>query len=42
MTLHVGHKAPDVVFGLREDEHVSLSQYWTEKPVVVAFLRHFG
>jgi hypothetical protein len=41
MPLSVGTPAPDVVFGLL-DEQVSLSRYWHEKPVVVAFLRHFG
>jgi hypothetical protein len=41
MSLSVGEAAPDVVFGLR-DEQVSLSQFWREKPVAVAFLRHFG
>ena len=42
MTLSIGDAAPDVVFGLRDDEHVRLSRYWSEKPVVVAFPRHFG
>ena len=42
MALLVGDAAPDVAFGLRDDEQVRLSHYWGEKPVVVAFLRHFG
>ena len=42
MTLSVGDAAPNVVFGRGDGEHVELSHYWSEKPVVVAFLRHFG
>ena len=42
MSLSVGDTAPDVALGLRDDEQVRLAQYWGEKPVVVAFLRHFG
>ena len=42
MTLSVGDSAPDVMFGLRDDEQVLLSHYWRDKAVVVAFLRHFG
>jgi peroxiredoxin len=42
MTLSVGDAAPDVVLGLADGEHVRLSQYWAERPLVVAFLRHFG
>ena len=42
MSLSVGDAAPDVVFGLRDDEQVRLARYWGERPVVVAFLRHFG
>lgn len=41
MPLSVGELAPDVLFGLR-DEQLSLSRFWRERPVVVAFLRHFG
>lgn len=42
MRLAVGEAAPDVVFGLRDDDEVRLSEYWSQRPVVVAFLRHFG
>jgi peroxiredoxin len=42
VTLSVGDAAPDVVLGLSDAEHVRLSQYWVERPLVVAFLRHFG
>ena len=42
MSLSVGDAAPDVLFGLRDGEQVRLARYWGEKPVVAAFLRHFG
>lgn len=41
MTLHVGDRAPEVVFGSR-DGPVQLSELWGKGMVVVAFLRHFG
>lgn len=42
MTLSIGDAAPNVVLGRGDGDLVELSHYWSEKPVVVAFLRHFG
>lgn len=41
MTLNIGEQAPEVTFG-DADGVVALSDLYAEKPVVVAFMRHFG
>jgi peroxiredoxin len=41
MPLQIGDPAPDATFGHRDGD-VTLSSLWAERPVVVAFLRHFG
>lgn len=41
MTLSVGDRAPEVVFG-GPDGDIALADLHTDRPVVVAFLRHFG
>ncbi len=43
MNLKPGDSAPDVTFGRGGDgTPVALSELWQQKPLVVAFLRHFG
>jgi hypothetical protein len=37
-----GTKAPDVTFGRSGGSTVALSELWRDRPVVLAFLRHFG
>ncbi len=40
--LNFYHKAPDVtVFSIKGDP-IQISQLWTEKPLLLAFTRHFG
>ena len=39
--LSPGDPFPDITLESREGE-VHLSQRWREKPLVVAFMRHFG
>lgn len=41
MTLKVGEQAPEVTFG-DAGGAVALSDLHAAKPVVVAFMRHFG
>jgi hypothetical protein len=43
MILKQGDTAPDFTFRRGEDSaEVTLSSLWRERPLVVAFLRHFG
>jgi len=43
MRLEPGSQAPDAAFGRGDGRgDVALSQLWGEKPLVLAFLRHFG
>ncbi len=42
MRLRVGRLAPDTALGSGDGGTVSLSNLWRDKPLVVAFLRHFG
>ena len=43
MMLKPGDRAPDVTFGRGTDgAPVALSALWEERPLIVAFLRHFG
>jgi peroxiredoxin len=39
--LSIGDSMPDMVLESREGE-VRLSERWREKPLVLAFMRHFG
>jgi hypothetical protein len=41
MTLTVGERAPEVRFGLADGE-TTLSELCRDRPLVVAFMRHFG
>lgn len=41
MTVSVGDRAPNVVFGTAQGD-VTLAELHRDGPVVVAFLRHFG
>ena len=40
--LEVGHPAPDPAVLDGSGRTVPLSAFWRERPVVLAFLRHFG
>jgi len=40
--LEVGQRAPDPVVLDGSGREVPLSTFWRERPVVLAFLRHFG
>jgi peroxiredoxin len=40
--LQIGQQAPEVTFGKSDGGEVSLAELRRERPVVVAFLRHFG
>jgi peroxiredoxin len=43
MKLNPGEAAPDFTFGRGGDgAQVALSELWRERPLVLAFLRHFG
>ncbi len=43
MILNPGDSAPDFTFARGGDgAPVALSELWREKPLVIAFLRHFG
>ena len=43
MRLEPGSPAPDATFGRGDGTgDVTLSRLWGEKPLVLAFLRHFG
>ena len=43
MKLEPGAKAPDFTFERGGDgTRLALSELWRDKPLVVAFLRHFG
>lgn len=43
MTLKPGDNAPDCIFARGGDgAQVPLSELWQERPLIVAFLRHFG
>lgn len=43
MKLEPGAKAPNFTFARGGDgAPIALSELWGEKPLVVAFLRHFG
>ncbi|HET8943513.1 MAG TPA: hypothetical protein VFO59_01905 [Dehalococcoidia bacterium] len=43
MKLNPGEAAPDLTFARGGDGAlVALSDLWQEKPLVLAFLRHFG
>ncbi len=42
MAIEVGQPAPNVTFGRGDGGEVSLADLWQQRPVVVAFLRHFG
>ncbi len=41
-TLQIGDFAPDIQVINADGETIELSSLWTDKPVVLAFLRHFG
>lgn len=41
MALAVGDPFPELVLESREGE-VPLAERWRERPLVVAFMRHFG
>jgi peroxiredoxin len=40
--LRVGEQAPEVTFGKSDSQQISLAELRRDKPLVVAFLRHFG
>ena len=40
--LGIGGPAPDGVFLASDGHEVRLSDYWSERPTVFVFLRHFG
>lgn len=40
--LNFYHKAPDSTVMTTEGQEVQLSAYWQERPVLLAFTRHFG
>ena len=42
MTIQIGEPAPDVTLATSEGNEVSLAELGRSRPVVVAFLRHFG
>jgi len=41
-TIEVGERAPDPHVLDGTGRRVPLSTFWRERPVVLAFLRHFG
>ena len=40
--LKTGDLAPTILVMDAEGNNIQLSALWTDKPVVLAFLRHFG
>jgi peroxiredoxin len=40
--LKVGDAAPSIQVMDADDKTIELSSLWTDKPVVLSFLRHFG
>ena len=42
MTIEIGQPAPNVTLANSEGNEVSLAELGRSRPVVVAFLRHFG
>jgi len=38
----LGDRAPDIRLQWKEGEFVSLSFFWTQSPILLVFLRHFG
>ena len=42
MKLEPGQQAPDLTFVRGDGGDVSLSELWRERPLLLAFLRHFG
>ena len=42
MPIEGGPSAPDIVFGRGDGSEVSLAELRSERPLVLAFLRHFG
>jgi hypothetical protein len=41
-TIEVGQRAPEPLVIGGDGLEVPLSTFWRERPVVLAFLRHFG
>lgn len=42
MQITVGQRAPAVTFGRNDGSEVSLAELHRDRPLVLAFLRHFG
>jgi peroxiredoxin len=40
--MKIGDKAPGIQVMDAEGNTIALSSLWSDKPVVLAFLRHFG
>lgn len=40
--LKAGNLVPNIQVVNADDETIELSSLWADKPVVLAFLRHFG
>src|SRR3990172_1691751 len=38
----LGDRAPDIRLQWKDGEFVSLSFFWTQSPILLVFLRHFG
>ena len=42
VNIEVGDGAPDPLVLDTEGSHIALSSFWSERPAILAFLRHFG
>ena len=42
MDLEVGMQAPDLTLLAEDGREVRLSELWSDAPLVLLFLRHFG